>query len=326
MFEYFSHKTVVITGAAGFLASHLCDQVLQAGGKVIGVDNYLTGQEKNLAHLTGNPQFRFIKADVSTDPTGYLPTEKIDLILHFASPASPPLYQKYPIETYLVNSWGTHQLLQYLHQHHPESRFLFASTSEIYGDPEQHPQTEAYFGNVNPNGSRSCYDEAKRLGETICGVHTRDLGMDVRMVRIFNTYGPRMNPRDGRVIPQFIMEALENKPLSIQGDGSQTRSYCYVDDLVKGILSLTASENGRGQTVNIGNPEEFTVSQTAQIIWQAIKPNTEPQLIFKDLPKDDPLRRKPDITRAKELLGWRPEISFNQGLQQTIEYFKKLVM
>lgn len=325
MHSYFDQKTVVVTGAAGFVGSHLCDHLLAAGARVIGVDNFITGQEKNLSDLQGKPGFQFIKADVNLDPSVYLTAEKIDLVLHFASPASPPLYQKYPVETYLVNSQATHLLLQFLKQNHPQARFLFASTSEIYGNPQEHPQVEGYWGNVNPNGPRSCYDEAKRLGETICGVHQRDLGMDVRIVRIFNTYGPRMNPEDGRVIPQFVTEALAGKPFTIQGDGSQTRSYCYVEDLVKGILALAASDQGNGQTVNLGNPEEFTILETARLIDHAINgADHQPEMNFRPLPQDDPLRRRPDISKAQSLLNWQPSVSFAEGLQQTIAYFREM--
>lgn len=317
----FANQTVLVAGAAGFIGSHLCDAVLAAGGTVIGVDNLLTGREVNLENARQNPRFTFIEADVSRPATEYLPSEQhIDLILHFASPASPPRYQAHPIETYLVNSYGTHQLLSYLREHNPQGRFLFASTSEVYGDPLEHPQVEGYWGNVNPNGIRSCYDEAKRLGETICGVHSRDFGMDVRIVRIFNTYGTRMDPADGRVIPQFMTEALNNQPLTIYGDGSQTRSYCYVDDLVRGILQYAVREGLAGQTINLGNPDEKTVLETALVVKEVVGSTSEVE--FHDLPKDDPTRRRPDITKAKELLGWEPQVGLREGLEKSLEYFR----
>jgi dTDP-glucose 4,6-dehydratase len=222
MHPYFAGKTVVVTGAAGFVGSHLCDHLLESGAEVYGVDNFITGQERNLAHLQGNPHFHFIKADVNDDPRSYLSMGKIDLILHFASPASPPLYQKYPVETYLVNSHGTHQLLQFLKQHHPTARFLFASTSEVYGNPQEHPQVEGYWGNVNPVGPRGVYDEAKRYAEALVMAYHRVHKIPVRIVRIFNTYGPRMRPNDGRAIPAFISQALANKPVTVFGKGSQT--------------------------------------------------------------------------------------------------------
>lgn len=319
------NKHVLITGAAGFVGSHLCDALLEAGAKVIGVDNYLTGRPQNLAHLDSNPNFEFIRADVIEAPAAYLPEERvIDVIFHFASPASPPRYQEHPVETYLVNSLATHQLLQYLLVTNPDARFVYASTSEVYGDPEVHPQPETYWGNVNPNGIRSCYDEAKRLGETICGVHHRDFGMDVRIARIFNTYGPRMDPTDGRIIPQFINEALANQPYSIYGDGQQSRSYCYVSDLVKGILLLASDENLSGSTVNLGNPDEFTVKQTAEVIHRLVHPDgSQPSYESHPLPQDDPSRRRPDISKAQQLLGWQPSISFEEGLEPTLEYFRQ---
>ena len=343
----FKDKTVLITGAAGFIGSHLCDRLLGLGAKVVGVDNFITGRKSNIAHLLENqssviPKFTFIEADVNQAPEQYLPVEflpvvnqgkgkspkkKFDYIFHFASPASPPRYQAYPVETYLVNSMATHQLLQFLLMTNSEAKFLFAGTSEAYGDPQEHPQKETYWGNVNPNGVRSCYDEAKRLGETICGVHERDFEMDVRIVRIFNTYGPQMDPDDGRVIPNFVKQALQKKPLTIYGDGSQTRSYCYVSDLVEGVLLLGSKDGLKGETVNLGNPGEFTVKKTAEIIQKLVNVNAEKKdFNFKMLPKDDPIRRKPDINKAKKLLGWEPKVSFEEGLKRTIRYFGDLVL
>lgn len=321
---YLEHKTVVVTGAAGFIGSHLCDRLLAEGAKVVGIDNFLTGRPANLEHLLAdqNEQFTFIEADVNNHPETYLSSmTEIDLVLHFASPASPPRYQAHPVETYLVNSLATHQILQYLLHKHAEARFLFASTSEVYGDPQIHPQVEGYWGNVNPNGVRSCYDEAKRLGETICGVHQRDFGMDVRMVRIFNTYGPRIDPEDGRIIPNLLKQALAGDKLTVYGDGLQTRSYCYVDDLVEGILRLASFDNLSGETVNLGNPGEFTVLETAEIIRKEINESLE--IAYLPLPKDDPTRRRPDISKAKHLLDWEPQVTFEEGLQKTIEFFRR---
>lgn len=324
MHSFYSDKTVIVTGAAGFVGSHLVDELLARGAKVIGVDNFITGRPANLAHLRGNAQFTFIQADVIQDPRSYLPGDcEPALVLHFASPASPPRYQAHPIETYLVNTMGTHQLLQYLLTDAPDARFLFASTSEVYGDPEMHPQPESYWGNVNPNGIRSCYDEAKRLGETICGVHQRDMGVDVRIVRIFNTYGPRINPIDGRVIPQFVSQSLRNEPLTLYGDGKQTRSYCYVSDLVAGILALAEHPQGNGKTLNLGNPEEHTILETAEIIHTAINGTSELHFEHFPMPGDDPTRRQPDITAAKAFLKWQPQVSFAEGLAQTVEYFRQ---
>lgn len=319
----FTNQTVLITGAAGFIGSHLAEEVLNEEGKVIGVDNFLTGQKKHIKMLSEKfgDKFRFIEADVSDNPEQYLVDDvKIDLVLHFASPASPPRYQEHPVETYLVNTMGTHQLLSYLMAYHPVAKFLFASTSEVYGDPLVHPQPETYWGNVNPNGIRSCYDEAKRMGEAICGVFQRNLGMDVRIVRIFNTYGPRIGLEDGRVIPSFINSVLKKESLTVFGDGSQTRSYCYVDDLVQGILALAVHPQGNGQTINIGNPGEFTVLETVQVFEEIVGYSLPVE--HKPLPQDDPTRRQPDITKAKAFLSWEPRISFEDGLRRTLEYFK----
>jgi len=321
-FAFLENKTVIVTGGAGFIGSHLCERLLKQGAHVVAVDNFITGSEKNIEQLKSNPNFSFIQADVTQSPETYLQELKqIDLVLHFASPASPPKYQAKPVETYMVNSMGTHLLLQFLLKNFPKARFLFASTSEVYGNPIEHPQKESYWGNVNPNGVRSCYDEAKRLGEAICGVHQRDFQMDVRIVRIFNTYGPRVDLGDGRVVPDFIQQVLSGKPLTVYGDGSQTRSFCYVDDLVEGILRLASSSQGNGKTVNLGNPGELTVLETAKLIQEVA--GTQTEIVFQPLPKDDPVRRKPDISQAKELLGWEPQVEFRDGIQKTIEFLKK---
>jgi len=290
---------------------------------VIGVDNFITGNADNLVEVESE-NFAFVEADVTQPSGNYLHGEVFDHIFHFASPASPPWYQKYPRETYLVNTVATDHLLQYLQATNPEGTFVFAGTSEAYGDPLEHPQKETYWGNVNPNGIRSCYDESKRLGETICGVFNRDFAMDTRIVRIFNTYGPRIGAEDGRVIPSFIMSALKNQPMTVFGDGSQTRSYCYVSDLVEGILRLSLEPKAKGETVNIGNPEEYTVNDTAKIIWKAVyEQSDDVKIEFKNLPGDDPTRRKPDITKAKELLDWEPQVSFEEGLRKTVDWFSK---
>jgi len=325
MSEFFAGKRVLLTGAAGFIGSHLTDRLLELGAEVTGVDNFITGRRENIAHLNGNTAFRLIEANVSHRPDSYLPADYTpDLIFHLASPASPPRYQAHPIETYLVNSIGTHNLLQLLVERNRQGRFLYAGTSEAYGDPHEHPQKESYWGNVNPNGPRSCYDEAKRLGETICGVHHRSLDLDVRVMRIFNTYGPRMDPADGRVIPNLTLQALKNEPMTLYGDGSQTRSYCYVADLVAGILALMETEAARGETINLGNPGEFTVAETAAIIKETVGSASE-IAISKPLPEDDPIRRQPDIAKAQQILGWSPTTAFKDGLIQTIPYFRQYV-
>ncbi len=325
-----SGNNVLITGATGFLGSHLVDKFLKFGAEVTGVDNFITGNKKNLDHLSSgqseySTHFKFIQADVTSNPTSYLPAgQKFDLVLHFASPASPPIYQAHPVETYLVNSQGTHQLLSYLHSHSPRAVFVMASSSEVYGEPLEHPQKESYWGNVNPNGARACYDESKRLAETICGIFHRNFHLDVRIVRIFNTYGPRMDLEDGRVIPQFIKAALAKKAYPIYGDGQQTRSYCYVSDLIEGIFRLTTTEGLAGQTVNIGNPDEHTVKDTAEIIHRLFYPQTKSEFETHPLPADDPTRRCPEISLAKKLLNWQPKVGFEEGLKQTIEYFSQV--
>lgn len=334
--HYLKNKTVLITGAAGFIGSHLVDKCLELGAIVIGVDNFITGRKINLKHLDENANFYLVEADVSQTSEEYLElaleqlqisrpeAAKIDVLFHLASPASPPAYQKQPIATYLVNSLGTHNLLSFIQSQFPEARFVFASTSEVYGDPEVHPQSESYWGHVNPNGLRSCYDESKRLGETICGVFARSYSMDVRIARIFNTYGPRMRPDDGRILPNFINQALKKEPLTVYGDGKQSRAYCYVSDLVNGLIDLASIDNLAGETINLGNPDEYTVLQTALLVQKIINSEiAKGDVVFRDLPVDDPTRRQPDIAKAQKLLNWQPSIEFRDGLAKTIEYFKK---
>jgi dTDP-glucose 4,6-dehydratase len=307
---------IVITGAAGFLGSHLCDRFLRDGHQVIGVDNYLTGSPDNIRHLADNDSFRLVEADVSVR----IPIDgPIDGILHFASPASPIDYYEFPIETLKVGSYGTHNGLELARQQN--ARFFLASTSEVYGDPAVHPQQESYWGNVNSIGPRSVYDEAKRYAEAVTMAYHRHHGVDTRIVRIFNTYGPRMRPHDGRVVSNFIVQALTGEPLSIYGDGSQTRSFCYVDDEVEGIYRLFMQ--GDSQPTNIGNPDEYTVQQLADIVLELT--GSSSTIARQPLPADDPKLRCPDITRARTMLGWEPKVPVREGVARTIEYFRRLL-
>lgn len=306
---------VLITGAAGFLGSHLCDRFMEEGFEVLGMDNLITGNMENLEHLLGNPNFTFYNNDVSNfvHVSG-----KLDYILHFASPASPIDYLKIPIQTLKVSSLGTHNLLGLALN--KKARILVASTSEIYGDPKVHPQTEDYFGNVNPVGPRGVYDEAKRFMESMTMAYHTYHGLETRIARIFNTYGPRMRLNDGRVLPAFIGQALRGEDLTIFGDGSQTRSFCYVDDLVEGIYRLLLSDHA--QPVNIGNPNEITIGEFAEEIIKLT--GTSQKVIYQPRPVDDPMQRKPDITKAKELLDWQPEVLRAEGLKKTYEWFQSL--
>lgn len=304
----------VVTGGAGFLGSHLCDLLLAQGHAVICIDNLVTGNVANIEHLAGNEDFRFIKHDVTEYI--YLPGG-VDFVFHFASPASPIDYLELPIQTLKVGALGTHKALGLARA--KQATFLLASTSEVYGDPLVHPQEEGYWGNVNPVGPRGVYDEAKRFAEAMTMAYHRTHGVDVKIVRIFNTYGPRMRAYDGRVVPAFINQALAGKPLTVFGDGRQTRSFCYVSDLLAGILELAlGSDTG---PVNIGNPTEMTVLDLAETVLGITGSSSE--LIHKDLPVDDPKVRQPDIGLAKELLGWEPKVSLADGLARTIEFFKR---
>lgn len=302
----------LVTGGAGFLGSHLCEYLLKKDHEVIAMDNLLTGNIANIEHLQGE-NFKFIKYDV----TEYIYIAgEIDYVLHFASPASPLDYLQLPIQTLKVGALGTHKALGLALS--KKSKFLLASTSEIYGDPLIHPQNEDYWGHVNPVGPRGVYDEAKRFGEALTMAYHRYHNVDAKIVRIFNTYGPRMRPNDGRAIPTFIPQALKHEPITIFGDGSQTRSFCYVSDLVEGIYRLLMSDVN--EPVNIGNPQEMTIRQMAEMVLKLT--NSKSELVYKDLPVDDPKIRQPDITKANSLLGWQPEIKLEEGLKKTIAWFK----
>ena len=308
--------TSVVTGAAGFLGSHLTDLLLSRGQKVIGLDNFVTGSVANLNHLAGNKNFRFIQQDV----TEFIFLDgPVDYVWHFASPASPIDYLKIPIQTLKVSSLGTHKALGLAKN--KGARFFIASTSEIYGDPLVHPQPEEYWGNVNTIGPRGCYDEAKRFAEALTMAYHREHKVETRIVRIFNTYGPRMRLNDGRVVPAFISQALKNKPITIFGKGTQTRSFCYYADLIEGIYRLMMSDYDL--PVNIGNPTEMTMLQFAEQIIKVTK--SKSKITFKPLPQDDPKQRKPDITKAKKILKWEPKVPLAEGLTKTIAYFRTKV-
>ena len=306
----------VVTGGAGFLGSHLCDLLLSKGHSVICLDNLITGNIANIEHLAGKEGFKFIKHDITEYI--YLPGP-VDFIFHFASPASPIDYLELPIQTLKVGALGTHKALGLARA--KKARFLLASTSEVYGDPLIHPQNESYWGNVNPVGPRGVYDEAKRFAEAMTMAYRRSHGVDTKIVRIFNTYGPRMRLKDGRVVPAFIGEALRGEPLTVFGDGSQTRSFCYVADLLDGIYRLATSEESG--PINIGNPAEMTIRQFAETIRRLT--GASAPIVYRDLPVDDPKVRQPDITKARELLGWAPKVDLETGLKITIDFFKKQV-
>ncbi|MGQ9523418.1 MAG: UDP-glucuronic acid decarboxylase family protein [Armatimonadota bacterium] len=307
----------IVTGGAGFIGSHLCEALLAAGHEVVCIDNLLTGSRDNVAHLEGQPSFRFVQHDV-TQPLFI----DGDIYFHLASPASPVGFRTYPLETLLVNSVGTYNLLESARK--CGGRFLMASTSEAYGDPLVHPQSEEYWGNVNPVGVRACYDESKRFGEALTMEYVRTYDVDARIIRIFNTYGPRNKADDGRIVPTFISQALRGEPITVYGDGSQTRSFCYVSDLVEGILMAMLTPGTKGEVINLGNPAEYTVMQFAELI-KVLCGSSSP---IKTVPlpssrQGDPMRRRPDISKARRLLGWSPKVSVEDGLRRTIAWYRE---
>lgn len=306
---------ILVTGGAGFIGSHLCDELISKGHNVICVDNLGSGKMENVRHLMKNRKFKFIKHNV-IEPLQLI-EGRIDQVYHLASRASPIDYQEYPVETALANSVGTDRMIKLALA--KNATLLFTSTSEAYGQPREHPQKESYWGNVNPVGVRSCYDESKRFGEALLMAYHREYNVDIKIVRIFNTYGPRMRKDDGRVIPNFITQALNNEPMTIYGKGNQTRSFCYVSDLVDGLVKMMNSKEVGPK--NLGNPNETTVLELAEIIKGLT--GSQSKLVFKVLPLDDPTRRQPDISKARELLGWEPGVSLKEGLKKTIEWFKK---
>ncbi len=310
-------KRAVVSGAAGFIGSHLCDRLLAEGCSVIGLDNLLTGAERNIEHLRGNPAFEFRLQDI-TQP--FEIESKVDFVLNLASPASPRDYMEHPIETLDVGSLGTRRMLELAQKNN--AKFLLTSTSESYGDPAVHPQPETYWGNVNPVGPRSCYDESKRFAEALTMAFHRTRGVKSSIARIFNTYGPRMKLNDGRVVPAFMDQALRGEPITIFGDGSQTRSFCYVSDLVDGLWRLLLSDEA--YPVNVGNPREMTILEFAKTIAELT--GSKAGFVYQPLPEDDPKQRKPDISKAKRLLGWKPVVSLEEGMALTVEYFRSLTV
>ncbi len=319
-------QKVLVAGGAGFIGSHLCKSLLDKGYSVVCIDNLITGSKTNLKEVSENPHFTFIQQDIT-----HLILSNSDrlvnlkYIFHLASPASPNKkshlsYINHPIETLLVNSIGTYNLLELTKE--KNAKFLFVSSSEIYGDPTISPQSEQYFGNVNPNGPRSVYDEAKRFGESMTMAYVRKYRVDARIVRIFNTYGPNMQKEDGRVVSNFISQAISNSPITVYGNGTQSRSFCYVTDMIKGLELAMFEDSAKGQVINIGNPQEQTIMQLATMVKTLTKSTS--QIVFEDLPEDDPKQRKPDIAKAKDLLSWMPSVTIEEGLQKTIEYFKSL--
>ena len=315
--SYFEQKRVLVTGGAGFLGSHLIDRLIDAGHEVLCVDNLFTGAKRNIEHLLGHPRFEFMRHDVC-----HPLFVEVDMIYNLACPASPIHYQRDPVQTAKTSVIGAINMLGLAKR--LKVPVFQASTSEVYGDPTVHPQTEAYWGNVNPIGIRSCYDEGKRCAETLFFDYHRQHGLEIKVVRIFNTYGPRMHPADGRVVSNFIMQALQNEPITMFGDGSQTRSFCYVDDLIDGFLKLMNSREGFTGPVNIGNPGEFTIRQLAELVVELTGSSSE--LRFLPLPADDPTQRKPDITLARQELGWEPTIDLHEGLLRTIDYFRPIAL
>jgi dTDP-glucose 4,6-dehydratase len=303
--------TCLVTGGSGFLGSHLCDSLLGQGHRVICVDNLDTGNLGNIEHIRDSDKFRFVQVDITQH---YEVDEPVDFVYHMASPASPIDYARLPLHTLKVGAYGTHNTLGVAKV--KRARFLLASTSEVYGDPEVHPQKESYWGNVNPIGPRGVYDEAKRYAEAMTMAYMRQQGVDTSIARIFNTYGPRMRPHDGRAIPTFLRQALTEKPVTVFGDGSQTRSFCFVDDLIRGLVAL--AESGVHEPVNLGNPDEMTLLEMAKAVIELTESRSE--IVFEALPVDDPKVRQPDITRAKSLLGWEPQVELREGLRKTIDH------
>lgn len=310
-------KTALVAGGAGFIGSHLCDELLRLGHKVICIDNLITGSETNISQAKQNPNFSFLRHDITESVPEI--SGSVDYIFNLASPASPKDFKNLAEEIALVNSIGTVHMLQLAQKN--KARYLEASTSEVYGDPQEHPQKETYWGNVNPNGIRSCYDESKRFAEAITMIYVRKYGLDARITRIFNTYGPRMRKDDGRVVSNFINQALEGRPLTVFGDGTQTRSFCYVSDLVAGILAVMFADNLNGEVFNLGNPEEYTVKDLAQKV-KALTGSASP-ITLEALPEDDPARRQPDITKIKTRLKWEPKVAADEGLKKTIEFYQQ---
>lgn len=309
-------KRILVTGGAGFLGSHLCERLLSEGNDVICLDNYFTGQKQNVVHLIGHPYFELVRHDV-TMPY-YV---EVDEIYNLACPASPIHYQYNPIKTVKTSVMGAINMLGLAKR--IRAKVLQASTSEVYGDPEIHPQHEEYWGNVNPIGDRACYDEGKRAAETLFVNYHKQNGVRIKIIRIFNTYGPRMHPNDGRVVSNFIMQALQNKEITIYGNGQQTRSFCYVDDMVTGMINMMDTDDKITGPINIGNPEEFTIHQLAETVIRMT--GSKSKIVYHPLPSDDPLQRKPDIFKARQLLGWEPKIKLEEGLMKTIEYFRNLL-
>ncbi len=313
-----SPSHALVSGGAGFIGSHLCAELRARGWRVTAVDNLVTGTIRNLDPLRDDPGFNLLEQDV-LDPLPDL--DPVDAVFHLASPASVPDYVSRPLQTLAVNSTGTERMLEIAHHHN--ARFLFASTSEIYGDPLVHPQPETYWGNVNSLGPRSCYDESKRFGEALVMSYCRAVGVDARIVRIFNTYGPHSRPDDGRIVPNFVTQALHRLPITVYGDGTQTRSLCYVSDLVAGILAAMFQPNTTAEVFNLGNPEEHTVQAFAEMVASTV--GSDAGIVYRPLPIDDPTRRCPDITRARHILQWEPRVSLEQGLAQTVEWFRELM-
>lgn len=310
------NNRVLVTGGAGFLGSHLCDRLIKDGHDVLCLDNFFTGSKQNIAHLIGNPNFELMRHDVT-----YPLSVEVDQIFNLACPASPIHYQLDPVQTTKTSVHGAINMLDLALR--LKARVFQASTSEVYGDPEQHPQQESYWGRVNPIGPRSCYDEGKRCAETLYFDYHRQYNLDIKVVRIFNTYGPRMHPNDGRVVSNFIVQALKGEDITMYGTGSQTRSFCYVDDLIEGFVRMMATEKGVTGPINLGNPGEFTMLELAEKVIQLT--GSKSKLVFMPLPTDDPKQRQPDITLAKENLGWQPKVNLEDGLKETISYFKKLL-